>query len=305
MPRLSIIIPFFRNTPSEAFEETLASVLAHRPDDAEILIADVGGYADPWDVGGEGVKFFSFPAHCSPLAALNDTIRSATAPVVHILYAGADVSENWTRTPLEYFRDLRVGTVVPTVFDRRKNKRIFAMGVAFSRGGSLRTVRRSQLPHIQQTMVAPHVSAVFFRKTALLQIGLLQTSFIPQLSYLDAAFLLNECRWTCVVDSRCRIFVRPNMLPTTSPFAWAKQLERLYFRWMGRQTSFQAVGSHLAAVAADFWRHFPRLRAFQALLGRFTGLVSLNEHQVLAKQLQEVAGRLSLDESSAVSREAA
>ena len=305
MSRLSIIIPFGCDTSSEAFEETLASVLAWRPVDAEILIADSGGYADPWNVGGEGVEFCSFPSNTPFLEALNDTIRSATAPIVHILCAGTNVSENWASTPLKSFDNPRLGIVVPTVFDYKKNKRVFAMGVVFSRGGSLRTVRRSQFPEVQLKTIAPHASAVFFRKNALLQIGLLEKSFIPQLAYLDAALQLNECGWTSVVDSQCRIFVRPNLLPTTSPFVWAKQLEQLYFRWMGRQTSFWSVGAHLGAVFADFWRHFPRLKAFQSLLGRLVGLLSPAERNALARRLQRIAKEPFLDESFSESRKAA
>jgi len=303
--RLSIIIPFFCNTPSEAFEETLASVLAWRPGDSEILVADSGGYTDPWNVRGEGVKFCSFPGNTSPIEVLNETIRSTAAPLVCILCAGTNVSENWTQASLEYFDDLRLGIVVPTVFDRRKTKRVFAMGVVFSRGGSLRTVRRSQLPEIWQETVAPHISAAFFRKAALMHIGLLESSFIQQLAYLDAALLLHECGWTSLVDSQSRIFVRPNMLPASSPFAWGKQLERLYFRWMGRQTSLWSVGTHLGAVVADFWRHFPRLRAFQSLLGRLLGLVSLTERNAVARRLQLIAEEPLADKAVQKPRKAA
>ena len=305
MSRLSIIIPFSCDTPSEAFEETLASVLACQPDDSEILVADSGSYGDPWNINNEGVKFLSFP-HCSTfLETLNETIRSANGSIIHILYAGTTVSENWTQTPLEHFGKPSLGMVIPAVFDHRKSKRVFALGVVFSRGGSLRTVRRSQFPQIRQTTIAPHVSAVFFRKSALRQIGLFESSFISQIAYVDAAFMLHECGWTSAVDLESRIFVRPNMLPATSPFAWAKQLERLYFRWIGRQTSLGAVGPHIGAFVADFWRHFPRLKAFQSLLGRLVGLVSLIERNAVARRLQSIVLETPLAESPPQSREAA
>ena len=303
--RVSIIIPFFCDTPSEAFEETLASVLAHRPTESEILIADSAGYADPWGVGDEGVTFLTFPEHTPLLETLNAAIRSATAPIIHILYAGTNVSENWTQSPLEHFEDSRTGIVIPAVFDRRKSKRIFAQGIVFSRGGSLRTVRRSQFPQIHHETVAPHVSSVFFRKAALQQIGLLETSFIPQLAYVDATFLLKERGWVSVVDTQSRLFVRPNMLPATSPFQWAKQLERLYFRWMGRQTSFWSIGAHLGAVVADFWRHFPRMRAYQSLGGRLIGLVSPNKRNDLDRKLQATADESALRKPLIKPREAA
>ncbi len=286
--RLSIIIPFFRDTPMEAFEETLASVLAYRPEDTEILIADAGGYTDPWNVGGEGVRFLSLSHRSNPVDILNDAVRTAAAPIVHLLYAGTDVSEQWTQLSLECFDDPRRGVVIPTVFDRLKSKRVFAMGVVFSRGGSLRTIRRSQLSQVQRSTIAPHISAVFFRKAALEQVGGLERSFMPQLAYVDAAFFLNEFGWTTWVDDRSRIFVRPNMLPAAPPFSWAQQLERLYFRWMGRQTSLGSVGTHLGALAADFWRHFPRWKAFQALFGRLAGLFSLYESPLLTKQIRLV-----------------
>ncbi|MFM8708725.1 MAG: hypothetical protein ACKOHK_11775, partial [Planctomycetia bacterium] len=47
-PRLSIVIP----TPADtaAMEETLVSVLEHRPDDCEIVVALGCDYADPWNI---------------------------------------------------------------------------------------------------------------------------------------------------------------------------------------------------------------------------------------------------------------
>ena len=64
-PRLSIVIP----TPGDtaAMEETLVSVLEHRPDDCEIVVALGCDYADPWNIREE-VRFVQAPAGSSLVA---------------------------------------------------------------------------------------------------------------------------------------------------------------------------------------------------------------------------------------------
>ncbi len=272
----------------EAFEETLASVLTFQPDGAEILIANEIPYHDPWNVQREGVRLVSETRYGSFAGLLNTAIASTQNPIIHILYPGTDVCADWSRTSLELFDDPSMAIVVPTVFDRLKSKRIFAMGVMFGSGGTLRTIRRSQSMQIRHGIVAPHLSAAYFRKSALEQIGGFRDSLMPQIAYVDATLFLHETGWKSVVDLQGKITVRPNILPSPSPYEWAKQLELLYFRWMGRQTSLGAVGSHWGAIAVDFWRHFPRLKAFQLLLGRVVGLASINERRKLERQLQTV-----------------
>jgi len=73
--RLTIIIPYFHDTPTAAFEETLASVLVQRPDGVEILVPNGGGYSDPWETDSDGVEFLPLTHLNNPIDFLNEAIR--------------------------------------------------------------------------------------------------------------------------------------------------------------------------------------------------------------------------------------
>ena len=275
--RLTIIIPCLRDTPTEVFEETLASVLLYKPKDCEILIADGCGYADPWNVASDGVRFVSTEDRSHPIDVLNEAVRQSDGSILHILFPGTEVSENWTDFPLTLFETQEIGIVIPSVFDRQKPKRVFAFGICYHRSGVLRTIRRSLWPEASQMSIVPHISAVFFRKAALQQMNLLNRSFLPQIAYAEATFAMLDAGWKTQVDPNCRILVRPNHLPGSNPFVWGLQIERLYFRRLGREASLWSLGSHFASFASDFWRQLPKLKAFHLLAGRLTGICFFGE----------------------------
>lgn len=272
MSRLTIIIPFFRDTTTEAFEETLASVLAHRPDDVEIIVANGSDYSDPWNTVLEGVRFLSLVHLSNPIDILNESVRQANGEILHILYPGTEVTMVWTDTALKYFESPQIGIVIPSVYDRKKQKRVFSFGIQYTSGGCLRTIRRSHWAEASGKRIVPHISAVFFRKTALGRAGLFSRFFMPQISYVDMAMLLEEQNWKTVVDKECRIMVCPSLLPASNAFSWGVQIERLYFRWLGRGISFSTLGYHFASFFTDFWRQIPKFRTFLGLFGRCHGL---------------------------------
>ena len=276
--RLTIIIPLFYDTPVEAFEETLASVLMHKPEEAGVLIANGTEYADPWNTAREGVDFLALQKFSNPVDILNEALCRASGDVFNILWPGTEVTPNWFATALVLFeKNPEVGIVIPSVFDRRKPKRVFSFGIHYKPEGVLRTIRRSRWAEASGKTVVPHISAVFFRAGALSNSALLDRTFIPQIAYADLAMTVSEQNWTTVVDQKSRVMVRPNHLPTTSPFTWGLQAERLYFRWFGENSSIFSLGKHFGSFFADFWRHFPRLKAYQIISGRLFGLLFFGE----------------------------
>lgn len=274
MSRLTIVIPFFPETPIEAFEETLASVLMFRPEETEILIANVAGYDNPWNVEEEGVHFLTvFPSQESA-SVLNRVVEQSRSPIIHILYPGAEVSENWAESSVGLFADADVGIVSPAIYDRKKSRRVFSYGTNFGLGGRLRTIRRSQLDQSALGNIAPHVGALFFRKSLWHHVGGFDTTMLLQLAYVDFAFRARSLGKQTVLDQATKITVRPHLLPSIPPYRWGKQIERLYYRWLYPGRSITALGSHLEAIISDFWRHAPKMKAFQALGGRLTGMVT-------------------------------
>ncbi|HFB98175.1 MAG TPA: hypothetical protein ENJ62_03450, partial [Bryobacterales bacterium] len=104
MARLSIIIP----CPGDpvAFEDTLASVLANRPDDCEVLVPMPHPYDDPYALADE-VGFLYFPYARSAVALLTASLLCAKSPIVHVLQCGLIVQEGWTEAALGHFADSR------------------------------------------------------------------------------------------------------------------------------------------------------------------------------------------------------
>jgi hypothetical protein len=275
--RFTVIIPLLSDTPTEAFEETLASVLVHKPDGTEVLIANATRYSDPWDTVTEGTVFIASDHLSNPMEVLNKAVLQSQGDILHILYPGTEVSAYWTQNILQLFEQSGLGIAIPCVYDRRKPKRIFSLGIHYKPEGVLRTIRRSQWAEAAQKRIVPHISAMFIRKKALTQIGLFDTSFIPQISYVDAAMRVVEQGWEIAVDRECRITVRPNYLPATNAFTWGVQTERLYFRWFGQNSTLMALGKHFGSFGVDFWRHLPKFKAFQILFGRLIGLFFFGE----------------------------
>ena len=142
-PRLSIVIP----TPADtaAMEETLVSVLEHRPDDCEIVVALGCEYADPWNIREE-VRFVQAPAGSSVVGCVNLGVAASAGEVVHILAAGWRATEGWTDLPMERFEDDDVGAVVPLGVAADDRERVVSAGVRCAVGGAAdRRGRRHQV----------------------------------------------------------------------------------------------------------------------------------------------------------------
>lgn len=282
MFRLTIIIPLFQDTTLAAFEETLASVLHHRPGDCEILVVEEVAYSDPWNIQAEGVGFVKSKPGIhdgngrkvdNSIDLLNSAIRQARGEIVHILYPGTEVAEGWAENALLQFESSQVGVVIPAVYDRRKSSRVFSFGVRYSPEGTLRTIRRSHWSQTPIERIVPHISAVFFRKRNLADIGYFDRTFLLQISYVDAAVAISQGGAETVVDRDCRIYVRPNLLPSMKAFTWGVQIEKLYFRWFGRYHPLSSFFGHLGSLAVDSWRHFPKMKGIKLLSGRCWGFI--------------------------------
>jgi hypothetical protein len=277
------------DTPTEAFEETLASLLVHKPEGTEVLIANAAKYSDPWNTAIEGTIFIALDHLSNPMEILNEAILQANGDILHILYPGTEVSALWTKNISLLFEQPQLGVVIPCVYDRRKPKRIFSLGICYKPEGVLRTIRRAQWEEMTQKRIVPHISAVFFRKKALTQIGLFDTGFIPQISYVDAAMSMLEQDWHITVDQECRITVRPNYLPAANAFTWGVQIERIYFRWFGKNSTWTTLGKHFGSFGIDFWRHLPKFKAFQIFFGRLFGLFFWGEMLTFFKRPHKTA----------------
>lgn len=116
MPRLSIIIPY--SGDEVALETTLVSVLENRPTDCEILVSHDGSYRDPYALGDE-VLFIETAKPASEVSLLNEALRAAVSPVLHILRCGVRVMEAWTDDPLRLIKEQDASVVTPVYFNKQ------------------------------------------------------------------------------------------------------------------------------------------------------------------------------------------
>lgn len=236
MARLTVIIPFPHQTPTERFEETCASVLEFRPEDAEILVVNAGGYDDCYQIGDEEVRFIHADPECSLIDCVNIGVREAAAPLVHPILCGATVEEGWTDGAVKRFEKPVVSAVIPIILQTvpetvSPNGYRFRAGLVYTRSGKLFPIRRdSQVGGWNR--VAPTMIGAFFRREALLDLGLFETSLAPPFAYADMTMLLDAIRQRTVLEPSSHIHYQEETIPDEPDrYRWLTEQEKLFWRW--------------------------------------------------------------------------
>ncbi len=134
MARLAIIIPYLGDV--SALENTLASVLANRPEDTEIFVILLRPYEDPYDVKSE-VGLIDGDPRGGVVGAVNLGIQLASASLIHVLLCGTEVQEGWTEAAIARLANPRIAAVAPLVLDGDVPGRIVAAGLAYHIGGAV------------------------------------------------------------------------------------------------------------------------------------------------------------------------
>ena len=270
MIRLSILIPFLGNRDS--LENTLVSVLEHRPEHVEIVVALGQDYDDPYQLGEE-VRFVRIASATTPEPVLNQGIAACQAPIVHTLACGATVAEGWTAPVLSHFGDRRVASVAPLAVQSDEPQRIAAAGLEYRCGGQCRRRGRGTLAESAAQLggesIGPSWAAGFYRRAAL---GTRTLAFDPALGInfadVDLALRLQEAGYRTVCEPASIVFQPP--LPLESGGGWteARQAEQLFWRHAAKFGWPRSLAAHLAMVAGEFAQSLPRPRALAQLAGR-------------------------------------
>ena len=271
MARLAIIIPHTGDV--SALEDTLASVLANRPDDCEILVVLSQPYEDPYDVKGE-VRFISGQPEDGPVGAMNLGIRQTKAPVIHLLHCGVEVEEGWAEAALVRLRDPRVAAVVPVVLDADNPDRVLAAGVAYHIGGSVVPLAAGKavdsLGARCRRVLAPHLAAAFYRKSALESLGGFDPA-VGELAWVDAGLALEHCGFLSVFEPGCRVRAARDFMPPSSAFRQGLESERLFWRWAGRLGRGRSLVAHALMAFGEAARGLWNLSAAPRMAGRLAG----------------------------------
>lgn len=275
MPRLSILIPALGKL--EPLETSLVSLLENRPADCEIVAVLDHDYADPYDLKDE-VRFVAASRRAGLVEAVNLGLAACRSNVVHLLAAGASVSEGWAEPALAHFGDPRIAAVAPLVLDPASGLVVTA-GLEYHPAGrrvDRAAGRPADVPAAR--VLGASAQAAFYRASALGPPGQAFDEQVGEaLADVDLALRLKEAGYLAVFEPLSRIHHQPTA-SASAVLDGARQAERLFWRHVGARGWAGALASHAALVAAEFASGLGRGGALARLSGRLLGSCEWGQH---------------------------
>ncbi|HIM29807.1 MAG TPA: glycosyltransferase family 2 protein [Planctomycetes bacterium] len=278
MCRLSILVPWWNEARS--FEDTLVSILEHRPQNAEILVVHPHRYGDPYELRNE-VRFIQCAAK-SELELINTGFYRAAGDVVHVVRCGLLATRDWTDHAAAQFERPEVAAVAVTIVGIDGVRR---SGWQFTRGGKLHRLTSTATDRIASRCTAPCIDASFFRRQSVLDLG----GFNPEIACfpeLDLGIALSHLQLQCMTDQdgELRVSVEPACLTDSSQISEA--LEVLYWQTRRDRSALRIGLSHLMTVAGELV-----LGQFAAVIGRLRGWRKV-DHDVYWDRIADAQERM-------------
>jgi hypothetical protein len=296
--RLSIVVPSIGS--QELFEDTLASVLQHRPDACEILVPHSGTYDDPYELASE-VRFIEVASEAGLAEVLNGGVTHAEAAILHLVLPGLSVQEGWTEAALERFADPAVGAVAPLVLDATRPDRVAVAGLRLTPGG--RRVPQAAGARLERILRrkpgrvdGPWLAAGFFRRSLVQAVG--GFGMRTHSTWLDIELALRLQS----LGFHTELSVEPLMqsvIPVASTprgFLAGRDAERVFWRAAAKQGIASRLVPHGTVVCAGLLRHALRPEAYADLLGRLVCLLDVSDRQRERRLLEQAAEMLEHSE---------
>ncbi len=280
-PCLSIVIPS-HNRP-DLLRLCLASVLRHKPADAEILVVDDAspGHAVSLVVKEfGGVKVLDLNRRRGFCAAVNAGIRAANGPIVELLNDDTEVSAGWAEAGLLPFADPQVAAVAPLVLCGgdppcvdSAGDRYFVGGIAGKRGHGLAL----DPTYLQGGEVfGASASSAFYRREALLEVGAFPEEFGAYFEDVDVSFRLHWAGYRVVYQPAARVWHRVSAShgkPTRRLLEQqSRNEERVFWRNLPDWELLCALPWHVAVLTAKGWRRWQEGEWLPFVLGRLRAL---------------------------------
>ena len=282
--RLSVVVP----APNvSALEDTLVSILEHRPDGSEVIVALGATYDDPWNIGEE-VTFVDAGAGSGLVGCVTAGVAAATGDVIHVLAAGWKATDGWTTAAVRHFARPDIAAVVPLAMADGESDRIVSAGVRRTIGGRSMTVvpRRStggittgSLPS------APLLEAGFWRGDVLREIGF-SAACGDALAAADMAAALTAARADVVLEPES-VVVSGGTRARRSAFLAGLHAERLFWRSLACDRVTPALVAHLGEVLRHAVATAP-VSTLGMLAGRLAALVHVGSCIGRTRQLRQL-----------------
>jgi len=287
--RLSIIIPLCAD--DEVFEDTLVSVLQHRPIESEVIVVHSQEYADPYELRGE-VCFVRAANNAGPVGMVNAGCRAARGEILHVIQPGVLAWNCWTEIALKPFEDLQVGAVAPLTVDAGDPNLVVAAGLRYTRGGRrlLHAAGRrvSDCRRLfQRPILGPAFSAGFYRRWIWEAIG----GFCEQLdgTWTDADFALSlqSLGYRSVLEPACVVRSAVAMACHAESFCSGQRAERVFWRHAAAQGWLASLITHPGTILGAVLRDWKHPRAYLHVLGRCAALFGLPAHLAHAAHVRQ------------------
>jgi cellulose synthase/poly-beta-1,6-N-acetylglucosamine synthase-like glycosyltransferase len=270
VPQLSIVIPCVRDAVS--FEATLASVLQNRPDDCEVFVVQPRAYSDPYQLEGE-VVFVQAPADAVTADLINLGFQRAAGSIVHVLSCDAEVREGWTTPAVAHFDDPVLGSVSPLVVTKHASA-VVARGVRYTPGGRRRVcgaTGRLRQNAAAWPVAGPTLTAGFYRREAVLQVGGFCRDVGEVLADVDLALALRTLGWRTVHEPDS-IVTTDQPVPTTGlSLRSGREAELLFWRNGAGTGWWQALLCHPGTLLGELVGNLHRPAVVLQMAGRAQG----------------------------------
>lgn len=289
-PCLTVVVP----APDvSALEDTLVSVLEHRPDNSEIVVALGAAYDDPWNIGEE-VTFVDAGTGSGLVDCVAAGVAAATGGMIHVLAAGWRATDGWTEPAVRHLARPGIAAVVPLAVADGQSGRPVAAGVRRTLGGRGVTVvpRRSggaiatgSLPS------APLLEAGFWRADVLREIGF-SAACGDALAAADMAAALTAARVDVVLEPESVVVAGKTPRGRQSAFLAGLYAERLFWRSLPCDRVAPALVAHVGELLRHVVATAP-LGTLGMLAGRLAAVLHFGSCVGRARQLRQLMQQAS------------
>jgi len=304
--RLTIIVPYSVDRSQqqrgvELLEDTLVSVLEHRPPSCQLIVAHDGSYADPYALQGE-VEYLVDRGSRSRVDLINHALPQSTSEIAHILAPGVLVKDDWSDGVEQLFRDSRVASASPCIVRKDAPDRLVHLGLEYGGGGArlLVAAGRTVSDKRCQTAVAlgPSLTAGFYRVDSVLAAGGFAGCVGDELADLDMALTLHARGFRSVVAGSCRV-VADGESDRAAGFHGGRCLERLFWRHLNHHGLVRSFVAHPLSVLGRAVGDIPHPGSVLQLFGRTLAWLEWSTHRQFRLSLQAAETRKELEEPAA------
>ena len=290
-PSLSIIIPSHSQWPR--LVRCLSRVCGESPPGCEILVVDDGSAnARVSQVARQfrGVRVLRLPQRRGFCVAANAGIRATCGEVVHLLNDDTEVMPQWAERALAAFASPRVGAVACTILRGEPGvgePLVDSLGDGYDPGGFAwkcdagRPIVRCNLQ--PREVQAASAAAAFYRRSALLEVGLFAEPFTAYFEDVDLSLRLRRAGWRIRLIPSSIVYHIGSAsygVPSRDGRLLRQQSrneEWLFWRNRPEGAGWRLLARHAAVLLAKGLRRASRLELWPFLLGRLDAWRGLGE----------------------------